>query len=116
MTTDDRGLATVGAIVIIPVLVMVAGISAALGSVVVGRHQATTVADLAAIAGAQGDGCADAERVAEANGMRVAQCDGLGGSVIVQVRAPAPAFLVSVAARLHQEAPDITAWSRADPG
>lgn len=116
MRSDDRGLATVAAMVVVPVLVMVAGISAALGSVVVARHQATTVADLAAIAGVQGGGCADADRVAEANGMQVDQCDSTDGRVIVQIRAPAPVMLVRVAGWLQQEAPDITAWSRADPG
>ena len=116
MRCDERGLATVGAVLVIPLLVMVAGISAALGSVVVARHQATTVADLAAIAGVQGAGCSDAGTVAAANGMDVAQCDGSGGSVIVQVRAPTPVMLVRVSAWLQQEPPDITAWSRADPG
>lgn len=116
MRCDDRGLATVSAVVVIPLLVMVAGISAALGSVVVARHQATTVADLAAIAGVQGGGCREVERVAAANGMDVSQCDGAGGRVIVEIRAPAPAMLVRAAAWLQQEAPDITAWSRADPG
>lgn len=116
MRCDDRGLATLSAVVVIPILVMVAGICAALGSVVAGRHQATTVADLAAIAGVQGAGCADARRIAEANGMRVAQCESEGGSVVVEIRAPAPVMLVHVATWLQQEPPDITAWSRADPG
>lgn len=116
MRSDDRGLATVAAMVVIPVLVMVAGISAAIGSVALARHQATTIADLAAIAGVQGGGCADADRVAEANGMQVDHCDSADGGVIVQLRAPAPVMLVRVTAWLQQEAPDITAWSRADPG
>ncbi len=116
MSSDDRGLATVSALAVIPVLVMVAGISAVIGSVVLARHQAATVADLSAIAGVQGSGCADAARMAEANGMQVVQCDSTGGRVIVQVRSPAPRMLVRVTAWLQQETPDITAWSRADPG
>lgn len=116
MSSDDRGVATVSALAVIPVLVMAAGIAAVIGSVVLARHQAVTVADLAAIAGVQGSGCSDALRLAEANGMQVVQCDDVDGRVILQIRSPAPALLVRAGAWLHQETPDITAWARADPG
>ncbi|MEV6961387.1 Rv3654c family TadE-like protein [Streptomyces sp. NPDC051207] len=77
---SDRGSATVWSVGAIGVLCVVFGVVLALGQVVVVRHRAAGGADLAALAAAdhwtQGAAaaCARADRVARAQGTRLARC------------------------------------------
>ncbi|MFF2849728.1 Rv3654c family TadE-like protein [Streptomyces sp. NPDC058001] len=76
----DRGSATVWAVVATAALGLVFGAFLAMGQAVVARHEAGGAADLAALAAAdhwlQGsaDACAQAARVAEAQGARLVRC------------------------------------------
>lgn len=89
---DDAGAATVVAVAMAGVLMFVmVGLGAA-GGLVVAQRRAQAAADLAALAGATtvGDACAEAGRVAGANGAVVDRCrlDDEVVSVVVSVRGP----------------------------
>ncbi|MFE7446553.1 Rv3654c family TadE-like protein [Streptomyces chartreusis] len=77
---SDRGSATVWSLGAITVLCVVFGVVLALGHAVVTRHRAAGGADLAALAAADhwAEGgpaaCARAERVADAQGVRLVRC------------------------------------------
>jgi secretion/DNA translocation related TadE-like protein len=91
----DRGSGTV----LMAVLMVVAGflvmLVLALGGVVVARHRAGAIADLAALAAASEPpgptACERARRVAQANAGRVMDCRILNdGSVVVEVKRAGP--------------------------
>lgn len=92
MTTDDRGAATVFAVALVHLLLLLGVVGAVVGSLAVTRARAATVADLAALAAAQswGDPCADARRVADANGMSTLSCATEGTDAVVEIAAPIP--------------------------
>ncbi|MDT9594764.1 flp pilus-assembly TadE/G-like family protein [Nocardioides zeae] len=87
---DQRGAATLAALGLLGVLVLVA-LGAATGTAVFADHRrAEAAADLAALAGASAvgageDACAGAREVAAANGARLVGCDLLGADVLVRV-------------------------------
>lgn len=76
----DQGSATVWSVGAVAVLCLVFGIVLALGQAVVARHRAAVGADLAALAAADHWGrggsaaCAEADRVARAQGARLVRC------------------------------------------
>lgn len=95
---DERGSATVWVVALAGVLAAVAMAAVLVGAAVVGRHRATTAADLAALAAAEravrGDpaACAAAERLAGANGARLTAC-AVGSGAVVEVTVALPVRL-----------------------
>lgn len=90
---SDRGAATVWAVGAIAVLMSVTVFGVRLGGVLVARHQAESAADLAALAAAGGVvggeqyACAQARRVTDRMGVRLASCRARGADVLVEVAA-----------------------------
>jgi secretion/DNA translocation related TadE-like protein len=101
----DRGGATVSALAVGLLCVSVAAVFAAAGAATVARHRAQAAADLAALAGAvhasygQDPACAQARRIASANGARLVACrvDGLDVVVTAEVTPAGVAAVVGVA-------------------
>lgn len=94
---SERGSATVLVLAATGCLVIALGAALALAGAVAARHEATSAADLAALAGAAvlGEGaappqaCAEAARVAAANGGTLTGCSlGPDQSVVVAVAVP----------------------------
>lgn len=113
--SDDRGIAAVWAAALMQVLLLVAAVAMAVGSVAVTRMRVSTIADLAAIAASQGGGCVGANALARVHGMRVGSCTMQGADAVVEIVGPAPDALVRVAAWLGQHAPEVAAEARAGP-
>jgi len=100
---DDRGAATILAIAMAGVLLLVGAASGVVGALVVAHRRAQAGADLAALAGAAalsgrlgsggGDPCARAARTAHDNGARLTSCQVEGTEVRVQVRVAGPRWL-----------------------
>lgn len=91
----ERGSATVWVVALAGVLAAIGVAAVLVGAAVVGRHRATTAADLAALAAAEhavrGDpgACAAAGEVAGANGARLTTCTVASGAVVdVAVEVP----------------------------
>lgn len=87
--SDERGVATVfGAWVIVGLVSLVVAV-VFVGSAVVARHRAQSVADLAALAAAQramlalDDPCGAARTIAATSSVAVARCDTNGEDVVV---------------------------------
>ena len=85
---DERGVATVVAIGLVGLLVVVAGTCAALTVLVLSHRRAQVAADLAALAGAAAlqrgaDPCAAAATIARRQDARVSRCDVDGADVLV---------------------------------
>ncbi len=83
-------MATMYAVGLVTLLVVVGLVVTTLSSVYVLRRQAESAADLAALAAAQahqrgGDACGTAARLAEANGARLVSCAVVGDDVAVEV-------------------------------
>jgi uncharacterized membrane protein len=85
------------------------------GSLAVARQRVATVADVAALAGAQAiaDPCASAGASATANGMALVACVVDGADVMVEVSAAAPPVARRLLALLGHAAPDVTMSARA---
>jgi secretion/DNA translocation related TadE-like protein len=87
----DRGSGTVFALALSMLVVLAVTAGFVGGLAVVARHRAEAAADLAALAGAAAvptgtvDACAQADRVARANGGRLDSCTVAGQVVEVQV-------------------------------
>ncbi|MGW1799135.1 Rv3654c family TadE-like protein [Streptomyces sp. NPDC001984] len=108
---SDRGSATVWSIGAIGILCVVFGVVLALGQAVVVRHRAAGGADLAALAAADhwAEGaeaaCARAERVASAQGTRLARCAVVGEISDVTATAGSGPFAAEVRARAGPAGP-----------
>ncbi|KMS67702.1 hypothetical protein ACM01_41790 [Streptomyces viridochromogenes] len=108
---SDRGSATVWSVGAITVLCVVFGVVLALGHAVVTRHRAAGGADLAALAAAdhwaEGDtaACGRAERVARAQGVRLARCVLVGEVSDVTVASGRGPFTAEVRARAGPAGP-----------
>jgi len=95
---DDRGVATVAAVGLLVMLLVVTWISVGCVNVAVAAHRAGAAADLAALAGAQAlrvgaDACAAVGPVAAHNGGRVTACAVEGADVRVTVEVDTPAMV-----------------------
>ncbi|WP_323794216.1 Rv3654c family TadE-like protein [Nocardioides sp.] len=113
MGEPERGAATVLAVALLGLLVLVACGLSVVAAIFVGHRTAQSAADLAALAGAAavasgGDPCSAAGSVAQANGAGLAQCSVQGREVVVTVAVPGPGWR-------GWEAGDLTAESRAGP-
>ena len=115
MTADDRGAATVLALALVHVLLMLGMVGAVIGAMAVTRARVAAVADLAALAAAQsyGDPCTGARSVAKANGMVAASCTNDGTDLVVEVTAAAPEAVARLLAVLGRDAAPVTARARA---
>ncbi len=114
----ERGAAVVWTLALMAVLGLAAFVATGLGALVVARQQASTVADLAALAGAQAleDPCARAAFVVQENGLRLDGCTLAGEDLVVDVAGPAPAVLGRLLATLGGgPAPEIRVSARAGP-
>ncbi len=93
----DRGAATVLAVALLGLLVLVAHALSVVAALFVAHRTAQSAADLAALAGAaaaaatnRDEPCAAARTVAEANGAHLEQCLGAGRDVAVTVAVTGP--------------------------
>jgi secretion/DNA translocation related TadE-like protein len=102
---------------LVQVLLLVALAIAVIGGIAVTRQRVATVADLAALAGAQAlaDVCSAASAVATGNGMAVASCRTEEDDVLVEVDGPVPAAVARVLALLGHSAPTVRQAARAGP-
>jgi secretion/DNA translocation related TadE-like protein len=107
----------VWALALIQVLLLVVLAVSAVAGVALARQRAATVADLAAVAGAQaaGDPCAQAHSMAIGNGLTLASCTVEGLDVLVAVTAPAPGVVTRLFTLLGRDVPTITQRARAGP-
>ncbi|MGW1586244.1 Rv3654c family TadE-like protein [Streptomyces sp. NPDC002386] len=109
--SSDRGSATVWSVGVITVLCVVFGAVLALGQAVVVRHRAAGGADLAALAAADhwaegtAGACARAERVATAQGVRLARCVIAGETSDVTAASGRGPFAAEVRARAGPPGP-----------
>lgn len=113
----DDGVAVIWSLALMSVLMLAGALSAGVWAQASARLHAGSVADVAALAAAQAPDtpCAQAERVAQANGVSVAACDLDGSDVVVTVSEPPPAFTTRLLGLLGRAAPEITATARAGP-
>ncbi|MFD1859463.1 hypothetical protein EHW97_07620 [Aeromicrobium camelliae] len=91
----ERGVATVTAVVIGAVLVLLGVVGLQLAQLIGLRHEASAGADLAALAGSQAstegdDGCEAARDVAEENGVALTACRMDADVATVTARAESP--------------------------
>lgn len=112
---SDAGAATVWALALVQLILLAALVSAGVASLALTRQRAATVADIAALAGAQAvaDACAHAGAAAAANGMELQACAGDGTDVVVTVRAHPPELMGRLALLLGRTPGPVTATARA---
>lgn len=117
MRSDDRGAATVWSLALVTVLLLIGLAAVAVGSLALTRQRAATVADVAAVAGAQAlvDPCVDAIAIVQANGMVAVSCRLDGVDVIVDVTTSAPPVVGRLLALLGRGVPEVRASARAGP-
>ncbi|MFJ9313743.1 Rv3654c family TadE-like protein [Pimelobacter simplex] len=112
-STDERGAATVLAVAMAGVLLLVGAATGVVGAIVVDHRRAQAAADLAALAAAAAHAdpgrhpCTTAARVATANGATLRSCRRDGPDVVVTVVVQGPRWL-------GQEG-DLIASARAGP-
>jgi secretion/DNA translocation related TadE-like protein len=111
--SEERGAATVLAVSLLGVLLLVGCALAVVGAMVVAHRTAQSAADLAALAGAGAitdgaDPCPAAARVATANDARLEDCAVTAREITVVVTVAGPRWL----GQPH----DLTARARAGPG
>lgn len=119
--TDGRdreaGAATVWTLALVQVLLIVALATGVVGGVAATRQRVATIADLAALAGAEAsaDPCSRAAAVVAANGMSVASCRTEDADVLVEVDGEVPPAVARVLALLGRDAPTVRQAARAGP-
>lgn len=113
----DEGVALVWALALVSVILLAGLLSAGVGVRALERARASTVADVAALAGAQSpdDPCAAAARAAGGSDMAVQTCSVEGDDVIVTVEAATDPLVARLLAFLGQPPGSVTATSRAGP-
>ena len=109
---EERGSASVLAVAMVGVLLVVGTALGVVTAMVRAHRIAQSGADLAALAGAHGlalgrDGCTAAQRIAAANEVRLTACRVEGRTLVVTVRATGPHWLGQTA--------DLSAEARAGP-
>ena len=113
MSRGQRGAASLLAVALLSVLLLVGAALGAVAAMVWAHRTAQAAADLSALAGAaelqEGqDACGTAGRIAGANHARLTSCQVQGEEVLVEVRVTGPRWL-------GQEE-DLSARARAGPG
>jgi secretion/DNA translocation related TadE-like protein len=109
----ERGAATVVAVALMGLLVLVGAALGVVSAMVHAHRQAQSAADLAALAAAGalargGDACATAAHIAGANHARLDGCQVAGREVVVDVTVTGPHWL--------GQTEDLQARARAGPG
>lgn len=113
-TDRERGAATVVAVAMAGVLLLLGAALCVVAAIVADLRRAQSAADLAALAGAAevarggADGCVTAARVAVANGALLASCLVVGSEVTVSATVKGPAWRDLVA--------ELDGHARAGPG
>lgn len=117
MSRRERGAAMVWSLALVNVLLLIGLVVGAVGSLAVTRQRAATVADIAAVAGAQAfvDPCTESARIVAANGMATASCASDGIDVVVEVSAAAPPIVSRLLGLLGRSVPEVRASARAGP-
>lgn len=117
MSRRERGAALVWSLALMNVLLLLGLIVGAVGALAVTRQRAATVADIAAVAGAQAwvDPCAEVARIVAANEMATASCASDGIDVVVEVSAAAPPVVSRLLGLLGRSVPEVRASARAGP-
>jgi secretion/DNA translocation related TadE-like protein len=117
MMTDERGAATVLALALVQVILLVGLLCWSVAALAIVRQRTASVADVAALAAAQalGDPCPQARATAEGNGMRLVSCGMDGPDVVVEIAADAPALVGRGLALLGRSPGDVRAMARAGP-
>lgn len=117
MIARDRGAATLWALALVNLLLVVGLVAVGAGALVVTRQHAATVADVAAVGGAQAsvDPCADAAAIVAANGMAVVSCGRDGVDIVLEVSASAPPVVSRLLGLLGRSVPQVRASARAGP-
>lgn len=95
---DEHGSATLPAIALLGVLLLVGAALGVVAAAFVDHRRAQAAADLGALAGAVAlqrgeDGCGRAATVAAANGAELLECDVAGEEVAIEVRVRGPDLL-----------------------
>jgi secretion/DNA translocation related TadE-like protein len=113
MNRDEHGAASLVAVALMSVLLLVGAALGVVAAMVWAHRTAQSAADLSALAGATGlqegaDACGGAARIAGANHARLTSCQVQGEQVVVEVIVPGPRWL-------GQDA-DLSAQARAGPG
>ncbi len=105
------------ALALISVLLAAGALCSAVAIQAVAHQGAATIADLAALAGAQASGnpCLAAESAARANDAHLVACVLDGSDVVVTVARPAPEFVARVLAVFGGQPKDVEASARAGP-
>ena len=109
------GAATVLALALVHLLLLLGMVGAVIGSTAVAHARAAAVADLAALAAAQsyGDPCSGARTVAEANGMAAVSCTTDGSDIVVEIATEVPGVVARWLAVLGRDAASVRAVARA---
>lgn len=107
---DDRGSASVFAVLVIPLLCIAAFGLLAFAQQALVRQQLRTAADLSALAAAQAldDPCQRAQQIADAHRVSLLACASIGGDWTVEVSAPQPPMMRRMATLFGREIPDPT--------
>jgi secretion/DNA translocation related TadE-like protein len=113
MNRDQRGAASLLAVAMLAVLLLVGAALGVVAAMVRAHRVAQSAADLAALAGATGlqeggEACAAASRIADANHAAVTSCLVRGEEVVVEVSVAGPRWL--------GQQGDLSARARAGPG
>jgi len=109
---DERGAATVPAVAVLGVLLLLGAALAVVAAMFIAHRTAQAAADLAALAGATeqqdgGDACGAAAEIASANGADLVGCSVEGWDVVVEVQVTGPRWLGQTG--------DLSASARAGP-
>ena len=117
MTRRDEGVATVLALALASILLLVGLGAMGVGALAVTRQRAVTVADVAAVAGAQAivDPCAQAAAIVAENRMVAVSCQLDGGDVVVEVSTDVPPVVGRLLGLLGRSTPEVRASARAGP-
>ena len=112
MSRDQRGVATVLALALSALLIVVAAVALGIGSLIAAHRRVAAAADLAALGAAAArehgeDPCASAAGIARANGAELVDCRTDGDAVVVTTRAHPRGLPAGV---------DVRARARAGPG
>lgn len=114
---SQRGAATVWTLALVQLLLLVGLAIGVVGGIAMTRQRAATVADLAAVAGAQSAGppCDAVAALVHANAMALVSCEVEEGDVLVEVDAPVPAAVARAVALLGRGPPTVRQAARAGP-
>ena len=113
----DDGIAIVWALALVSLLMIVTAVGAVAVGVATVRMRVASVADLAALAGAEaaGDACTAASAVVVANGLGFADCTSDGTDVVVTVTGTLPDVTARLIVALGGMTSVVSATARAGP-